>query len=219
VPDIRCTACHNEDLKGVVGSKGIKINHASCAAGASCTDCHSSIAHGTATKWVRSYDMDMCLECHMKTGNVACNLCHESRGAPDRVKFAGFSVTHGPQWKTMHGMGDTTTCNVCHKAKDCAACHGAGVPHEPDFVKVHASVASQPDSKCSTCHKDTFCNSCHGTPMPHPQGFTAQHVAAAKAKPDMCKRCHDPSDCTNCHVKHVHPGGSVGPNLPKRGGK
>jgi hypothetical protein len=115
-------------------------------------------------------------------------------------------------------MGDIATCNVCHKENDCAGCHGAGVPHTPEFVTVHSSVATQADSRCSTCHKDAFCNSCHGTQMPHPKGFTSQHAAASKAKPDMCKRCHDQSDCTNCHVKHAHPGGAVGSTSLKRGG-
>jgi len=219
VPDARCSVCHAEAQEGVVVSNGLRMNHASCAANASCTDCHSTVAHGSATRWVRSYEMDGCLECHMASDNVACNLCHEARNAADRVKFAAFAVTHGPKWKTTHGMGDAATCNVCHKAGDCAECHGAGVPHEPKFVEVHATYAAQPAARCASCHKAAFCSSCHGIEMPHPTGFAPQHSTISKKNPELCVRCHAKSDCTNCHVKHVHPGGTTGAAALPGGGQ
>jgi len=219
VPDSRCTVCHEDTLDTAVVSNGIRISHVKCATTSSCTDCHSSIAHGTETKWVRSYDMDLCLECHLASQNVACDLCHEDRATVKRVKFAAFGVTHGPKWKTTHGMGNAATCTVCHTERDCASCHGVGVPHAPKFVEVHASYVSDPKSRCSTCHKDAFCAGCHGTPMPHPASFTPKHAALSKAQPQMCKRCHDETDCTNCHLKHVHPGGSIALPAPSGGGK
>lgn len=118
-------------------------------------------------------------------------------------------MTHGPEWKNTHGMGDAATCSVCHAAADCVECHGVGVPHEASFVDVHASYALQPKEQCSSCHKQTFCDACHRTAMPHPAGFTQQHPTAAKDKPELCERCHAESDCKNCHVKHSHPGGAV----------
>ena len=80
----------------------------------------------------------------MASDNVGCDLCHQGRDAAARVKSSAFAVTHGPKWKTTHGMGDIATCTVCHAASDCADCHGAGVPHEPNFVDVHSSYAAQP---------------------------------------------------------------------------
>jgi hypothetical protein len=219
VPDQRCSACHEKALQGVVVSNGIRMNHASCAATAACTECHSSIAHGKATRWVRSYDMDVCLECHMASDNIECDLCHEGRDTAVRVKSSAFAVTHGPKWKSTHGMGDTATCTVCHTAGDCADCHGAGVPHEPKFVDVHASYAAQPNARCASCHKDAFCNSCHGTEMPHPAEFTPRHSTEAEKQPGLCTRCHAASDCTNCHLKHVHPGGASGKPVPPGGGR
>ena len=219
VPDSRCEACHEKVLQGVVVSNGMRIDHAKCAANASCTECHSSTAHGSATRWVRSYDMDRCLECHAATGNVKCDLCHQGKNRSARVKSSTFAVTHGPKWKTTHGMGDAATCTVCHKAGDCVDCHGVGVPHEPKFVEAHASYATQPKAKCASCHKEAFCDSCHGTEMPHQAGFTPQHPTLAKKQPDLCKRCHEASDCTTCHAKHVHPGGAIGATSPKGGGK
>jgi hypothetical protein len=192
------------------------MNHAACAIAASCTDCHSSTAHGSATPWVRSYDMDGCLKCHIKSGKVGCDLCHQGKDVRARVKTSVFAVTHGPKWKTTHGMGDTATCGVCHVASDCADCHGPGVPHEPKFVDVHASYAVQPKAKCASCHKESFCIACHGTEMPHPTGFTPQHAEDAKKQPELCERCHESSDCTDCHRKHVHKGGAI--NAPAVGG-
>ncbi len=219
VQDSRCLECHQNELGETVASNGIRINHASCAAAVSCTDCHSSTAHGTAIGWVRSYDMEDCLECHMVSGKVACDLCHQGRDAAVRVKTSSFAVTHGPKWQTTHGMGDIATCNVCHTAGDCANCHGPGVPHEPEFVGVHSTYAEKEDAECASCHADAFCDSCHGTEMPHPGTFTSQHVTNSKEQPDLCARCHDDSDCQNCHVKHVHPGGAVGTGATAGGGQ
>jgi hypothetical protein len=219
VPDRRCRACHATALQGVVDSNGIRMNHASCATAASCTDCHSTTAHGSATRWVRTYDMDDCLTCHIAARNVQCDLCHKGRNTADRVKFAAFAVTHGPKWQTTHGMGDGATCTVCHTASDCADCHGPGVPHEPNFIGAHSSYAAKRNARCESCHKDAFCSDCHGVEMPHPSGFTRRHAAASKAQPDVCERCHDKTDCTNCHLKHVHPGGAIGRAVPGGGGE
>lgn len=218
VPDERCRSCHEGALQGVVSANGIRTNHSTCAVGAECTDCHSTTAHGAATKWIRSYDMDRCLACHLASGNVACDLCHEGRDVADRVKFSTFAVTHGPSWQTSHGMGDSATCAVCHKAEDCADCHGAGVPHESNFVSLHSTYAAQTDARCSTCHKEAFCSACHGIEMPHPAGFTAGHVKAAKSDRDLCARCHAESDCKVCHEKHAHPGGAISA-APSPGGE
>jgi len=210
VPDTRCKTCHEVSLRGVVGSGGIRMDHAWCAVGASCTDCHSSVAHGTANQWIRSYDMDRCLGCHMESGNVQCDLCHQGRDATARIKSSTFAVTHGPKWRSTHGMGSIATCNVCHSSSDCADCHGVGVPHEPSFIDEHSSFAAHEDARCASCHADSFCDGCHGIQMPHPARFTPRHSTAAKRQPKSCTRCHAASDCTDCHEKHVHPGGAIG---------
>lgn len=209
VPDSRCMVCHQNVMKRATSSNGIRVQHAYCAQGSACTDCHSTVAHGTATKWVRAYDMDRCIECHAKAANVACNLCHKGRHESDRVKSASFSVTHGPNWKATHGMGDVATCTVCHKPADCEKCHGPGVPHVAEFVKVHADLAKGAKARCSTCHAKSFCNDCHGTEMPHTSKFTRSHAAASRSDSALCERCHAESDCKGCHLKHVHPGGAI----------
>ncbi|MEI8081008.1 MAG: hypothetical protein WCI74_04100 [Actinomycetes bacterium] len=209
VPDARCRLCHEEALKGVVASSEIRVNHASCAVNASCSDCHSDVAHGTATEWARSYDMEGCLACHVAAGRVGCGLCHVDGRKSGTTASVSLAKPHSPNWMNTHGMGDGTTCTACHKPSDCATCHGDGVPHEPKFMGVHAAYAALPKARCSTCHAETFCRDCHGLKMPHPVGFTLGHGDASAADPDLCKRCHAESDCKNCHVKHVHPGASI----------
>ena len=217
VPDSRCLACHEDVETAVVSSNGIRISHESCAVGASCSDCHSATAHGAATSWLRSYEMDTCLACHISQGDTACDLCHEARGSKNRIESGTFAVTHGPQWRVTHGMGDSATCTVCHMSADCVECHGAGLPHEPGFIQTHADYSAQSNAQCADCHAQSFCDVCHGIPMPHPPEFTSGHSQTAQAQPAVCARCHAESDCTTCHEMHVHPGGATG-GAPTGGG-
>jgi hypothetical protein len=219
VPDSRCLACHEDVQTAVVASHGIRISHKSCAVGAACSDCHSATAHGKATSWVRSYEMGRCLTCHVTEAQTACDLCHEGRRPASRIKSGTFAVTHGPQWRSTHGMGDGATCMVCHQQNDCVGCHGPGVPHGADFIETHAESAAQRGAKCEGCHEASFCDACHGTHMPHTARFTRGHAKIASGGSATCKRCHADSDCTNCHVKHVHPGGAVGGTLAVGGGR
>lgn len=210
VPDERCIACHQDLNTRVSSSGGIRMPHASCALGASCSDCHSATAHGAATAWVRAYDMDRCLGCHVEESRTACDLCHEGQRPSARVASRTFAATHGSEWRTTHGMGNPETCLVCHQQEDCAECHGAGLPHGPDFIQTHFTYAAEASAKCGGCHESSFCDGCHGMEMPHPAGFVEGHAGAAEGQPDACKRCHVEADCTTCHVKHVHPGGASG---------
>jgi hypothetical protein len=217
VPDTRCVSCHQEVAGGVMATKGLRINHATCAVGSACSDCHSTTAHGEATTWVRAYSMDQCLTCHASEGQTGCDLCHEGRRPTSRVQAGSFAVTHGPQWQSTHGMGDAATCMACHTQDDCAECHGAGVPHTADFIKTHPASAKNDNAKCDGCHETSFCDSCHATPMPHTSEFVSTHPKTAEQQAALCDRCHADSDCTECHEKHVHPGGAIGSSTSEGG--
>lgn len=211
VPDARCRSCHKDVDSKVVAARGLRIDHANCAAGSECADCHATTAHGSATAWPRAFDMETCLGCHVaKEASADCSLCHEGRLPADRITTGVFAITHGERWRETHGMGDAGTCTACHSAANCATCHGSGLPHEPGFVKVHAGFATGKDQRCTSCHERVFCDSCHGTPMPHTRAFTRDHAAATRKDEALCSRCHAQEDCVTCHVKHVHPGGAIG---------
>jgi len=210
VPDDRCIRCHDEGLEGLINANGITISHEDCAVDAACTDCHSTTAHGDSMSWVRVYDMETCLECHVAEAATACDLCHEGESAADRITSGVFAVTHGADWRETHGMGNAANCVVCHTAAKCETCHGPGLPHEADFIDTHPAYSVLPTAQCLDCHEKTFCSDCHGLAMPHTNAFTRGHAKDAEADPELCQRCHIQTDCDTCHVKHIHPGGAIG---------
>lgn len=210
VPDDRCLRCHDDVTERPSASKGIRISHLSCATDSPCTSCHSAVAHGTQTSWLRVYDMETCLGCHATQAVSECDTCHDGRPAEDRITSGVFAVTHGERWRETHGMGNSSTCTVCHSAASCEGCHGAGLPHDAEFIRTHSEIAGQRTARCETCHAQTFCDDCHGTAMPHSNSFTRTHAKPGSDDRKLCDRCHVESDCVNCHVKHVHPGGAIG---------
>jgi len=211
VADSACVSCH-DTFSPVTESRGLRVNHASCSEGSACVACHSTVAHGEALSWPTAYTMEMCLSCH-GTREVArdCDLCHT--GKVERVVPASgtFPVTHGPNWRQTHGMGDMATCAACHTTDDfCTACHGVGVPHTPRFLTLHPASALSEDSRCLSCHEQAFCDGCHVYEMPHPAKFTPEHSSiVARDGEVQCRMCHDSVDCVNCHDMHVHPGGAI----------
>ncbi len=210
VGDARCLSCHSTINDQVTQSRGLSIAHETCAKGSACTDCHSSTAHGAQTTWVRSYNMDTCLHCHGQSEEpIECTTCHSERRASERIATGPWVVTHGPNWRSTHGMGDMFTCSACHPSGYCDKCHGPGLPHKGDFVQTHPAPAQDPKANCTSCHAKTFCSDCHGIEMPHPVGFKKQHSKIAEKNDAGCKTCHSDSDCLECHLMHVHPGGAV----------
>ena len=210
VPDVRCNTCHDAVQAATVTANGIRISHALCTEGAECTSCHGTTAHGDATSWVRTYDMETCLACHVSQGAAECDLCHEGRRPANRVTTGVFAITHGAQWESTHGMGDSATCVACHTAASCEKCHGVGLPHGARYIDRHASDALKPAARCDSCHEPVFCSGCHGLEMPHPMTFTRNHAEESRQDAALCDRCHAEPDCTRCHETHVHPGGAIG---------
>lgn len=206
VPDERCIKCHGAALKGTVEAKGLRFNHRTCAKGRSCTDCHSATAHGT-TGWVRTAQMSDCLSCHStKRVSEDCDLCHTSRGKQERLEVGGWRTTHGPTWKTTHGMGNLGTCSACHEASYCSRCHDISLPHAGDYIASHGVEAIAKPATCTSCHQTKACDSCHGTRMPHAPSFTKAHPKEVKRVGEKtCLSCHQKADCEECHLRHVHP--------------
>lgn len=206
VPDESCRKCHNTVEQGTVSSRGINFNHSTCAEGRQCVDCHSVTTHGTKG-WVRAAEMADCLACHStKRASEKCNLCHDERSEEKRLVSGSWSKTHGPTWRTTHGMGNLQTCSACHPKDYCTKCHSVALPHAKDYVLSHGGEAKQQRAKCLTCHDVKTCNSCHGEEMPHPRGFLKRHSAKVGRTGDAgCVRCHDREDCNECHVRHIHP--------------
>lgn len=207
VESARCVECHAATMSQPArGSSGLKISHKDCAVGRSCTDCHSTVAHGSALPWPRTPTMELCFECHGANGAPAgCDECHVERIPSDRIQTSSFSVTHGSNARKTHGLGAMSSCDPCHGSTKCQPCHGAGVPHGKNFASKHSDSAVAEGARCTGCHVVSFCNGCHRLEMPHPPSFVKEHPAAAARDERICKRCHDPRDCTECHERHIHP--------------
>lgn len=209
VPREACVACHEAVLTGVANVNGLRIRHGVCAAGpAPCDSCHGSTAHGTATRFVRTYVMEDCVVCHQKDGGpTKCDSCHAGRRETQRLAVGPWQVTHGPDWRQTHGAGTIRYCVTCHPQDYCVQCHGVALPHPAVFPATHGRTAAKAGASCHTCHdKVRFCDACHGLPMPHPAGFLPEHSKVATSAGDEgCLTCHVRTDCDACHVKHVHP--------------
>ncbi len=213
IADERCLDCHEHVERSSLEAGGIRIAHAACAAGRACDSCHGAVAHGKATRWVRAPVMETCIRCHLDRGvTVRCRACHVSRTAKELLARPTWSTTHGPLWRTHHGMEDMRLCSLCHAPADCAKCHGIELPHPADFGGAHGDAARAYSTRCPECHdRKSYCDTCHGVKMPHPKGYLKVHSADAKALDDQkCIICHFEEDCGGCHRKHTHPGRTEG---------
>lgn len=208
-----CVSCHPSDVLArptVVG--GLRISHKGLAeAGYRCTDCHADVAHRVSPSRLSAPTMSMCARCHNNV-NVSgqCTECHSQAGSTQLAQSRDpeWSKTHGPNWRQLHGMGELSTCTMCHKSEECQQCHQVPLPHDANFIADHGATAKKSKPVCLTCHSRSFCDNCHGLPIPHPAGFLAQHSTVAKSDDDArCLRCHVADDCASCHQQHVHPHG------------
>lgn len=213
VPNTGCLRCHpSAKLDAtVLTSSGLRMSHRGLlAAGYRCVDCHADVAHSVPAARSTRPTMSRCATCHNNekvTG--ACTTCHAEAASKVQARQVDpeWSKTHGPDWKTLHGMGDLSTCTLCHARADCQKCHGLPMPHDDAFVADHGTVAKQGVQVCLACHQQSFCDSCHGIQMPHPAGFLAAHPTVAKEPNAPCLRCHTQANCDDCHQAHVHPYG------------
>lgn len=208
-----CTRCHAAMLPETFVARGVRMNHrAPDEQGWLCVTCHRGVAHPGQWASGTSYSMDMCLRCHSAGPQnlTTCEVCHPQGESPGRTHPTAWGATHGPTWRSSHGMGDLSTCKVCHAQGYCVACHNMELPHPPNYLVMHGrDVVARPtgDADCVVCHTGSACQNCHGVEMPHPDGFLRDHVGAIdRWGPDVCARCHDQSACDSCHERHIHPG-------------
>lgn len=219
-----CLECHDAVLGQVVSADGLRIDHASCApAPRLCSDCHDRAGHVASEdggSWTRTPVMEECVACHeSEKAPAGCDTCHEGRLERDRLARGPWQITHGPTWRTTHGMGTLSGCRTCHDEAFCGKCHGVGYPHGADFGRTHGAKSRTATANCVSCHKsEQFCADCHGVAMPHPDGFLKQHPSTTDGVDDRrCVTCHPQDDCARCHERHIHPGGANGLPVPRKG--
>ncbi len=211
-----CLSCHDKDVvSGTVTGRGIRMSHKEViAAKWRCTDCHAATAHAGAQSNTSGYSMDSCLECHSADPkNVkTCEVCHVGKAKPQRGVSAvsSWKITHGPDWRKTHGLGNLKTCASCHGPGYCVRCHNMRMPHSENFPRTHGQEVvnrATGDEDCLTCHERKTCDGCHGVTMPHPVEFLRTHAEEVeRSGREACYRCHRESSCINCHTRHAHPG-------------
>lgn len=205
-----CNRCHASRIRTALVARGIKVSHAEIIAGGyQCVDCHASTGHSLSSGSSRQIDMFDCFKCHSKSA-ASCESCHIGQVKRERRAYASvWQLTHGENWRQLHGMGDIETCRVCHQPKYCAKCHQIEIPHPGEFLFLHGYLARSVDFKevCSGCHNErSFCFSCHQVEMPHPEDYLKVHSTLAEKDEQKCFRCHLRSSCDRCHARHTHPG-------------
>ena len=201
-----CLQCHRKIRKTTVVKNAIRVRHKDfLKEGQMCTDCHSTVGHRGTLKKQENPSMDKCTGCHNnEIASTKCKTCHVEE-VKREVRHSGpWGVTHGKYWRQTHGMGNLTSCIICHSKKDCSRCH-IEMPHNENWPYRHGNMALKND--CFQCHVKNFCDDCHRMEMPHPSSFLPKHPEIAEKKgSEFCKRCHVKDDCQLCHVRHIHPG-------------
>ncbi len=204
-----CKRCHPEVLDEIVRRDGIGVSHKEIdEAEMPCVQCHARVAHRSTSSFGRSTTMERCIACHDgKKASADCNICHVGRADKKLRVKTSWSVTHGPNWKRVHGMGNLATCGVCHAGDYCKRCHNTSLPHPEFWVRLHPADAKKDVKGCYDCHHRSFCDNCHGLRMPHPSGFLREHAKEVEKRGrGACYRCHLESGCERCHSRHIHPG-------------
>lgn len=218
--DDGCRSCHAQDIRGQVRGGSITLLHGVCAQDAACVSCHGNVAHEDVTRVPRAYAMESCIACHrQEVATIECDGCHSARTQQERLRGGSWQVTHGPQIIQTHGLGDISSCGICHSPDHCVGCHGTALPHPIGFGQAHGEEALRDPAVCEACHETgALCAPCHGIEMPHPAGFLGVHSSIASGVDDpACTRCHDVRQCATCHERHDdHPRGPGSP--PKAGG-
>ncbi len=209
VSDTACRECHAAVLADVVVSRGIAVRHSDFSQ-ERCALCHAGTGHALPGRTYDVAQMDDCMSCHSSSGEElsGCAMCHMPDADRERLKGTStWRITHGPRWRTTHGMGDLKTCVSCHAPAYCARCHRLALPHPPSWPKQHGKAARAVETKtCVACHESTWCADCHGVEMPHRDGFLPAHGEDAhRLGETTCYRCHPEAGCVDCHLRSAHP--------------
>lgn len=204
----QCRLCHLDVESKIVVKNAVRASHKEFVQkGWQCTECHNTVAHNGVVPKEEFATMEKCLECHnLEKASTRCDLCHlENVERERRVQKDVWRVTHGPSWRSIHGMGNLSNCSVCHGEEYCVRCHKIGLPHSEAWMVAHGKVSLQAPDSCTQCHQENLCKSCHQIEMPHPAGFLPEHSKIAKDRGEgFCLKCHMKASCDLCHARHIH---------------
>jgi hypothetical protein len=205
---------------------------------------HAIGAERNAARCATCHTVDRCTACHVDTSNpILASIPAAPPGLELPPATAAYPVpdSHRTElWEERHApVTDGASCNTCHTADDCTACHVAPTPSvvdalpsrrdvhapgvgltarapethaSPFFTEAHGTLAAADGGTCATCHTESYCTDCHDAPTGssyHPRDFVAGHTAVAFGRADECASCHETA--AFCRSCHLESGfGSVG---------
>ena len=206
-----CSRCHLSEISGTIQieDRALRVSHDEpLAAGAVCLDCH--ILDADAQMGNATVGMSACLRCHNDTDTSAdCSTCHTG----------DVSLAVRAKKIAMHDAGRVLVpypdCYSCHEPGPCDSCHGARLPHPPNYALGHYYDAAvdlweHGGDNCFKCHPDVgnrscYRSGCHDVEMPlhstDPR-FESNHMNQNLW--GTCDSCHNrmrvyPSTCAMCH--------------------
>ncbi len=121
VQDSYCLDCHSEVLEATLD---VRV----CASLTPTAPLDVGVSTATRRSAMRrprrgpeSPSMNDCTSCHVaENASIECEICHTGRSTTIRIAKPEFGVTHGPTWRQTHGMGQMSSCSVCHAEDSCS---------------------------------------------------------------------------------------------------
>lgn len=157
--DISCLSCHRERMEKTVIGRAVRVSHRELLKSRyKCTDCHSTVAHGTEVSIKKYPSEDKCTSCHNgKKASARCKLCHIKKEVARLANINDYPKVH-----IMRGL--KAPCRNCHTNIPCEKCHGDKPIHPlfPSFA--YGGHEREARRGCWRCHDKQFCSSCHNYP-------------------------------------------------------
>ena len=228
-----CFECHEEELRAeprlatyvekkelfgakldCLGDEVLFSHEPHKEAGLECAACHGGILEDRKQCRDVIPAMDRCVGCHREQGAATdCATCHK------KIRKDRAPLSHEKGWKAHHGdqvqvwgMDGEGRCDLCHKQRDCDACHRSEPPRDHTNTwreRSHGLLMPLERERCETCHRADFCVRCHKetSPRSHRAGWD-------DPRNRHCMSCHFPLSSNTCSVCHPSTPGHLAVGLP-----
>ena len=190
-----CQSCHTKSLLENKQAKVPKSNE--------CNSCHTDVQeiipknHQPKEKWALAHGT-------AALKNIKdCNHCHQLNLVQGGAKL--------PAGEANAALN--VSANVKSNQNFCLDCHKVVIPHQQNYLQVHAEEYKANPEVCNKCHQQgakpaagrraNNCLDCHKLPIPHPEGFAKNHGSLAKTDSSKCLYCHSGQNPVNPYAKYA----------------
>jgi len=200
-----CATCH-ETSKPDTHIEGWDHGDAALKVDSNCGFCHDEAEYCFACHGLEMPHHNGFFSEHGTANQALCGTCHTDRSPCIACHQSVYPVSHrADTWLATHAKGGSEeSCEVCHDAPGCAACHGGlALPHPDRFLLTHGTPTQETPGVCSQCHTRDECMACHQLlkPEDHAGNFAAEHGPVSTGRRAFCYECHSKTEyCDACHV-------------------